>query len=50
MPINKKCLEFFDCFGYDSNKKFNVYLLDDDHIIYSMGVTYQILDIKTFEK
>ena len=42
-------LNFSECFGFDSLKKFKINLLDDQTMIYSVGVTYNILNIQTKE-
>ena len=42
-------LNFSECFGFDSLKKYNINLLDDQTMIYSVGVTYNILNIQTKE-
>lgn len=36
-----------ECFGFDTNKKYNVSMLDNENLIYSAGVTYQIFNIIT---
>ena len=42
-------LNFSECFGFDSLKKYNINLLDDQTLIYSVGVTYNIFNIQTKE-
>jgi len=42
-------LNLSECFGFDSLKKYNINLLDDQTMIYSVGVTYNILNIQTKE-
>lgn len=38
-------MDFHESFGYDSNRRNNVHILDMDHIIYSGGVNYFIVNI-----
>ena len=39
-----------EIFGFDSLKKYNLHILDNEHIIFCAGISYQIWNIKTWEK
>ncbi|EAS07768.2 WD repeat protein (macronuclear) [Tetrahymena thermophila SB210] len=47
--ISKNAAQFYECFGFDTAKKYNVSMLDNDNLIYSAGITYQIFNIVTRE-
>ncbi len=42
-------LIFSESFGYDSLKKYNLNILDDENIIYISGISYIIMNINTKE-
>lgn len=48
--ITRNLVQIHTIMGYDSVKNYNLHILDQNHILFSAGVTYQILNINTLEK
>lgn len=44
-PIPNRVVEFHEAFGYDSNRRNNFHILDNDHYLYGGGVNYFILKV-----
>ncbi|KRX11116.1 WD40-repeat-containing domain [Pseudocohnilembus persalinus] len=44
-PITSSVFDFHQSFGYESNKRYNIEILDNDHMIFAGGVNYFIVNI-----
>lgn len=43
--VNRKCACFYTSFGYESQKLFNLFAIDDNTILYGAGNSVQIQSI-----
>jgi hypothetical protein len=40
LPISSAVLNFYDCFGTDSFKRYNIWLIDDETWVTASGISY----------
>ena len=43
-------LFYSEAFGFESYKRYNLHLLEEDTIIFISGISYNILNLTTFER
>ena len=48
-PIPSGCLRFSNTFGYDSYKRYNLWLIDDYTLLYGAGISYHFYNMETRE-
>lgn len=46
-PISQQTLMFYDTFGNDSLKRYNLWLVDDETVTFAAGISYNFMNFET---